>query len=181
LDDCGIVSRTSPKPGLVARDLCVMANQAVLVIGVGTRYRKDDAAGLTVAEGLRTRLSAEVTLVEHEGEGVALMERLQGWQAAILIDAMSSGARRGTIRRFEAKTHPLPAAIFRHSSHALSVADAIELGRALERLPQHLVVFGIEGGDFGAGMPLSPEVESSVPEVVRRVLEEIRTIQEGPQ
>ena len=48
-------------------------------------------------------------------------------------------------------------------------------------LPQHLVVFGIEGGDFGAGMPLSPEVESSVPEVVRRVLEEIRTIQEGPQ
>jgi hydrogenase maturation protease len=164
-----------------SRHLTAAENHGVLVVGIGTRYRKDDAAGLMVAESLRTQLPAGATLIEHEGEGVALMESLQGWRAAILIDAMNSGARRGTVHRFEAKTHALPAAIFRHSTHALSVADGIELGRALERLPQHLVVFGIEGSDFNAGVPLSPEVESSVPEVVRRVLEEIHTIQGEPR
>ena len=50
----------------------------------------------------------------------------------------------------------------RGSTHALGVAEAIELGRALGRLPRRLLVFGIEGGSFDAGAGLSPEVERAV-------------------
>jgi hydrogenase maturation protease len=161
----------------MARDTHAMGNQAVLVVGIGTRYRTDDAAGLIAAERLRAQGPAAVSIVEHEGEGVSLLERLQGWEAAILIDAMSSGASPGTIQRFEAEARPLPARIFRHSTHAISVADAVELGRALGQLPRSLIVFGIEGHDFEAGVGLSPEVEWSLQQVVEQAIWEIRRIQ----
>jgi hypothetical protein len=45
------------------------------------------------------------------------------------------------------------------------VADAVDLGRALERLPRSLQIYGAEGGNFAAGKGLSPEVEGAVGEL----------------
>jgi hydrogenase maturation protease len=83
-----------------------------------------------------------------------------------------SGAAPGTIRRFDASAQPLPKDAFRCSTHAFGVARAIELSRALGELPRSLVVYGIEGKNFAAGVGLSPEVERAVGEVVRRALTE---------
>jgi hydrogenase maturation protease len=156
-----------------------MINRTVLVVGVGTRYRNDDAAGLIVAERLKAQVAGSATVLLHEGEGVSLMERLEAWEAAILIDAVSSGAPAGTVQRFDVKTGSLPAGVFRHSTHAFGAANAIELGRALQRLPQHLIVYGIERRDFAAGTKRSGEVEAAVARAAGRVVEEIRVMQEG--
>ena len=50
----------------------------------------------------------------------------------------------------------------RSSTHAFGVADAVELARALGRLPGRLDVYAIEGASFTAGDSLSPEVERAV-------------------
>jgi len=55
----------------------------------------------------------------------------------------------------------------------VSVAEAIELARALGQLPPKLVVYGIEGKDFSAGVGLSPEVEGRIAELTERVLREL--------
>ena len=60
----------------------------------------------------------------------------------------------------------LPVELFRHSTHALGVADAVELGRELERLPRRLAVYGIEGERFDAGEGLTPIVEIAVQDLV---------------
>ncbi len=60
----------------------------------------------------------------------------------------------------------------RSSTHSFGVAEAVELARALGRLPARIVVFGIEGRDFAQGEGLSPDVDAAVDEVVRRVTEE---------
>ena len=44
-----------------------------------------------------------------------------------------------------------PPASFRSSTHAFGVGDAVELARALGRLPRRVVVYGVEGADFAAG------------------------------
>jgi len=144
------------------------------VIGVGNAYRRDDAAGLVAARRLAAAAGDRVELREESGEGAALLDAWAGAGLVILIDAMDSGGRAGTVRRAEAKAGPLPAALSRCSTHAFGVAEAVELGRALGRLPERLVVFGIEGGDFTAGVGLSPAVERAVTRVVRRALAEIR-------
>ena len=51
------------------------------------------------------------------------------------------------------------------STHHLGVAEAVELGRSLGRLPDRREVIGIEGGWFGAGRGLSPEVRGAVEEL----------------
>ena len=145
----------------------------VVVIGLGNLYRRDDAAGLVVAQRLRPKAPGHVTVVEHEGEPTALLEAWRDAHAVVLIDAVFSGAEAGTIHRLDAQAARIPQELFRYSTHAVSVAEAIELARALGQLPSKLVVYGIEGRDFGAGLGLSPEVEGRVDELVERVLQEL--------
>jgi hydrogenase maturation protease len=118
-------------------------------------------------------------LRESSGEGTALMEAWEGAEAVILIDAVCSGAPAGTIHRLDAHAETVPPALFRYSTHAFSVAEAIALARTLNRLPPRLIVFAVEGKHFDAGVGLSAEVERAVDELVRRGLEEIDRTKRG--
>ncbi len=114
-----------------------------------------------------------VTVIEASGEGATLMEAWKGYERVIVIDATSSGSSPGTIHRFEAHREPLPARFFHYSTHAFSVAEAIEMARALGHLPPEIIVYGIEGKHFVAGEGFSPEVENAASLVVDRVLRDL--------
>lgn len=144
-----------------------------LVIGVGNEYRGDDAVGLIVARRIRDDSSTRVSVREESGEGAALMEAWQGVESIILIDAVQAGGAPGTIYRFEAHVEPMPTRFFHYSTHAFSVAEAIELARKLNQLPARLIVYGIEGRNFEAGIGLSPEVEQAAQDVARRAGKEL--------
>jgi hydrogenase maturation protease len=145
-----------------------------LIIGLGNQYRRDDAVGLIVARCLKERAPEHVRILEESGESVALMESWKGADAVILIDAVHSGAEPGTLHRVNAHRQPMPTGFSRCSTHAFSTAEAIELARALGRLPPRLVVYGVEGETFAPGLGLSSEVEKAVQEVVERVLADLR-------
>jgi hydrogenase maturation protease len=147
---------------------------SIVVIGVGNEYRSDDRAGIAVARRLRALFPADVTILEESGEGTALMETWQGAAWVTLVDAVRSGASPGTIHRLDARAAPLPMGFFHYSTHAFSVAEAVELARSLDQLPAHLVVYGIEGANFAAGTELSPAIEQAVEVVVERLAEEVR-------
>jgi hydrogenase maturation protease len=115
----------------------------------------------------------DCSIVEHRGDGAALMERWRNEDHVIVIDAMSSGAAPGTIRRFEAKSQPLPATTFRDSSHVFGLAEAVELSRVLQQLPGQLTIYGVEAQVVEPGTGLSPAVEIAVEIVVQQVWEEI--------
>jgi hydrogenase maturation protease len=106
------------------------------------------------ADGLRA--------VGREGEPSSLLDAWDGEEHVILVDAVSSGEEPGTIHWLDAREGPLPAGLFGVSTHHLSVADAIELGRSLGRLPERLEVYGIEGAAFDAGRGLTPAVAAAV-------------------
>jgi hydrogenase maturation protease len=148
----------------------------LLIIGVGNAYRGDDAVGLIVARRLGEENLDGVTILEQSGEGAALIESWKDADTVILIDAVHSGAEPGTIYRFDAHTQPIPNRFFRYSTHAFSVAEAIELARTLNQLPARLIVYGVEGKFFGVGDSLSPEVEKAAQHIVERVRQEVRFI-----
>ena len=147
-------------------------------MGVGNRYAGDDGAGLEVARRLRVRaVAAGLTVHELEGEPLALLEVWDGARAAVLIDAVRSGAAAGTTHRADVSVEPLPAPMRRvASTHAVGVAEAIELARALGRLPPAVVVFGLEGERFSAGCSLSTAVAAAVGALADRVLGEARAL-----
>ena len=135
------------------------------LIGVGNALRGDDAAGLLVAR----RLGG----ITHEGEGTALLDLWDGCDAVVLVDTMRSGAPPGTIRRFDTTTEPLPAESRFASTHAIGVAEAIELARILGTLPQTVIVYGVEGASFEAGAPLSGAVSASLEALTEAVCGEL--------
>ena len=148
----------------------------VLIIGAGNEFRGDDGAGLVVSRRLSALGLQGVRVLEVEGDGTAVMAAWKGADAVILVDAVYSGAAPGTVHRLEAHARPVPGSFFHRSTHAINVADAVELARSLGELPPHLVVYGIEGNSFEAGIGLSPEVERAVQEVVEAVLQELHTM-----
>jgi hydrogenase maturation protease len=142
-----------------------------LVVGIGNRFRSDDAAGLEVASRLAR---SGVRAVEHAGEPIDLLFGWAGVERVVLVDAVRSGAAAGTVHRLDALATPLPRALFATSTHALGVAEAVELARALGRLPPSLSVYGIEGMSFAAGLGLSAPVAAAVDVVVAELGASVR-------
>lgn len=149
--------------------------QAILIIGIGNDYRSDDAVGLVVVRALQARMLPHASVLEATGEGTALLEAWKGREAVILIDAVTSGAPAGTIYQLDAQSGPISPGLFALSTHAFSVAQAVELARALGNLPQRLMIYGIEGKHFVAGTGLSPEVERAAQEALESIAELVQS------
>ena len=144
-----------------------------LVIGIGNEYRRDDGVGLVVARRVLAEAPEGVDVREESGEGVALMDAWTGAKQVILCDAVQSGAAPGTIHRIDAQAQPIPTTFFRYSTHAFSVAEAVELARALGALPPRVLIYGVEGAGYTAGVGLSPVVEAAAGAVVKAILAEL--------
>lgn len=142
-------------------------------MGIGNAWRNDDAAGLAVARLLQGMLPEGVEVLEREGEPSGLIDSWEGADAVWLVDAVSSGAEPGTVHRHDASSVELPAALFDTSTHHMGLAEAVELARALDRLPATTIVYGIEGASFDTGETLSPEVEAAAARVAEAVREEV--------
>jgi hydrogenase maturation protease len=133
-----------------------------VVIGVGNTERGDDGAGVVTAK--RTGPLGLVATAPFQ-----LIDLWEGADDVVIVDAARSGAAPGTIHRFEVRSQPLPTAVLGGSTHAIGVAEVVELARAMGRLPARLTVYGIEIGGLTHGDTLSPEVEAAVDTVVREV------------
>ena len=144
----------------------------MVVTGVGNGLRGDDAAGLEVMHRLRAG-GLEVTT---SAGGAELLDLWHGARAAIVVDAVVTGAPAGTIHRFDVGTEALHLSGAPGGTHAMGVGDAIELGRVLDRLPPRVIVYGIEATRFGLGEPMSAEVTGALPLVARRVREEVAAL-----
>ena len=140
-----------------------------LILGVGNRYRRDDGVGAVAAE----RLAAQgLNGLAADGDGATLATLWEGHGAVIVIDAMKSGAAPGTVRRIDAHAGELPAACGFFNSHAFGLAQAVETARVLGKLPAKLIIFGVEGADFGWGEELSPAVAAALPDLCAAIAAE---------
>lgn len=138
------------------------------ILCCGNRHRGDDAAGLLVADRLREWGIAAETL---EGEATEIMDAWAGADSVVLVDAVVSGKRPGTAHAWDGRNLKACSASSA-SSHGLGVGEAIELARALGRLPNRIQIYGIEGRQFTVGAGVSPEVEAAV-EVVARAIAQL--------
>jgi hydrogenase maturation protease len=139
----------------------------MIVIGLGNEFRRDDAIGLIAARRLREQ---GIAAQEHEGDLAGLIDLWRSADGLILIDAVKSGASPGTVHRRDVSATPLDLEVFKSSTHALGLADAVELSRMLGTLPSRVLVFGVEVRDVRAGVGLSLEVERALPGLLEEVL-----------
>jgi hydrogenase maturation protease len=151
-----------------------------LVLGVGNPYLKDDAVGIKVVRLAREMAQygwngecADVCFDEVYAGGLRLMDALEGYKRAIIVDAIVvKNARPG--RAYFMREGDFSAARNLDCTHDTDLVSALELGRACGMaLPAEIKVLAVEvdAENMGVfGESLSPEVEAALPEAARMVL-----------
>ncbi|MFE9650638.1 hydrogenase maturation protease [Streptomyces sp. NPDC006365] len=150
----------------------------IAVIGVGNEFRRDDGVGWAVVARLRERaadrpLPPGTVLALCDGDPARLIGLWEGAHLAVVVDAAHAHpGSPGRVHRLEIDGGHL-AQTSTTSSHGLGLGEAVELARVLGLLPDHLVVYAVEGADGELGTGLSPAVEASVDPLVDAVENEV--------
>ncbi|HEX9627208.1 MAG TPA: hydrogenase maturation protease [Acidiferrobacterales bacterium] len=149
------------------------------VLGIGSPFG-DDRLGWVAAEMLRGRDGGHAVRIDTlDRPGAALIEAWRDERVVILIDAVRSGAPPGTVHRIGIEGLTAGGAAL--SSHALGVAGAVTLARALAALPAELSFYGIEADPNWDGEDLSPPVRAALPALIEEIAELTRgTVQATP-
>ena len=145
-----------------------------LILGLGNPLVTDDSVGLRVAAELKQILEGreDVEVDEDFWGGLRLMERMVGYDRAIVIDAIQTGASPGTIHYLAVDSAPTQRSA---SAHDVNLPTALALGRqAGVHLPldESILLVAIEADDILTfGEQCTPAVEDAIPSAVQGVLD----------
>lgn len=157
----------------------IRIEHSVGIIGIGNPDRGDDGIGLRVVADLAARLPQRCKVMACSGDVLSLVNEWRQWDAVVCVDAAEPDGRPGRIRRFDLAVTRLPVLRSSVSSHAVGLSEAIALAKALHCLPPRVIVYAVEGSQFGLGAGLSPKVERAIARVAARVDEDIRLLASG--
>lgn len=156
----------------------------VLIVCIGNDLVADDAAGHEVFLRLqRSALPVTVRLEYAAVGGVALLDRLTGKEGImIVVDAVQFGAPPGTIHCIPWDELPvLPVGAL--SGHDIGLKETIEIGKLLypEKLPQRIVLVGIEGRCFNRTRDaMTPETAAAIDDAVLLIQKELLKFHREP-
>jgi hydrogenase maturation protease len=177
-----IAPRASAGDGVAAARATQPRTPRTIVVGLGNPVLGDDGVGWRVADEVEGRLSAvrlaggcaEVDVERLGVGGLRLMEFLDGYDEAILVDAAEFPNRPlGEVRSCALDDLDCYAAGHLDSAHDASLVTALALGRQLgASLPTRIqtVTVQVHSTDVFSEQ-LSPEVEAAVPAAAAAVVE----------
>ncbi|MBN2084981.1 MAG: hydrogenase maturation protease [Anaerolineales bacterium] len=148
----------------------------IAVIGIGQSLRGDDGIGPEAvrhwsADHSPTAEDPQIHVMILETPGLGLLDDLETADSAVLVDAVSTGRPAGTIRVFD----PIPdtsLSAAEKTAHGFGVAESISVARKTgARLPQRLILIGIEGGQYELGRGLSDSVSAALPVAAEKIQE----------
>lgn len=152
------------------------------VIGIGQTLRGDDGAGIEAARRWArlypgTAGRGEISIQYRELPGLGLLDMLDGFDAAVLVDAVSSESAAGQVY------HLTPDQLDSFgpggkSAHGWGIAETLQLGRQVNstRPPIDIRLIGIEAGQVDLGAALSPAVEAALPAACEAIEAEVQAL-----
>lgn len=125
------------------------------VVGLGGDFG-DDRLGWWIVDRLRAVVRGSVRLV-RAGNPVDLLGLLDGVRELIVIDACQGLGATGEVLRLTWPTAQLEK-LRRPLGHNITLDTVFDLAERLGQLPDRCEIWCVEGGQFGFGQTLSPEV-----------------------
>jgi hydrogenase maturation protease len=158
----------------------------VLIVGLGNPILGDDGVGWHVAEKVKKHLEESYSQAFHTTSelqidveclavgGLSLMEQLNGYDRAVIVDAMMTGLQPvSSISVFDLEDLPDQAAGHLSSAHDTTLQKALQVGGAMGvDLPEEITIVGIETNSvFDFSEELTPVLTAVVPQAVQTVLD----------
>ncbi len=145
----------------------------IKILGIGSPFG-DDQVGWKVVEALKVHMIVhpDIQLMSCDRPGIRLIELMRGGSSIILIDAVKTGQKKGVIHRLEGEDIQALNTVF--STHDIGIAEALQIGSALNELPKHIVLYGIEIDEVEVDSTLSEPVQRAVGAVVLQIKTDCR-------
>ena len=142
-------------------------------MGIGNILLKDEGIGVHVVRRLKEMdLPKNVEVLDGGTAGLELVDFMENRRKLIVIDAVKTGDKPGTIYRLTEKNLVIkPKAML--SFHEIDFLDALHISDVMKNKPEEIVVIGIEPKDMSDGVDLSPEIEKRIPRIIEIVMEEV--------
>jgi len=141
------------------------------VFGLGSPHG-DDAVAWLVVERLRTQAPANFRITAVD-DPLQIVAQLDHCRQLTVIDACQGAGPPGSITRLRWPDARL-AAYRRSSTHAVSLADALHLADALGKLPDCVVIYGIEiGSSLSSADGISGELAAALPQIERFIADDL--------
>ena len=152
-----------------------------LVLGLGNPLRGDDGVGPRIIEELtRRELPEGVTVQDVGNAGLDLLNILEGWERAVIVDAAEMGRDPGRFIRFTPDEAQLTQASDHVSLHNAGLGEVLTLANTLGWTLPELVIFGVQPAEIDWREGLSPAVEAAVPALTDAVIAELSSSANHP-
>jgi hydrogenase maturation protease len=147
----------------------------VKVIAVGNAFCGDDGVGAAVLAGLGAAGLdlVDLDLVDLGTDALALIDQLEPGGRCVVVDAARMGLAPGEVVVFRPEEARLRIRGDGLSLHGLGLAEAFGLAAQLGRMPDDLLVIGVEPAQVAPGSGLSEVVAAAVPRVVGLIQAEV--------
>ena len=147
-----------------------------LILGVGNLLLSDEGVGLHVIRRLQESytLPGNVQVLDGGTLGLDLLYYLEGIENLLLIDAVETGEKPGTLLRLEGEEVPAFLSI-KMSPHQIGVPDMLFAAKLKDLYPQRIVLWGVQPENLDIGLDLSTVVAAQVNTLVNNVVAELHT------
>ncbi len=150
-----------------------METNDILILGIGNILLKDEGVGVHIVNKLKEMpLPDNVEVLDGGTAGLDLTDFIANRKKVIVIDAVKTGEKPGTIYRLTEKNLDIkPKAIM--SFHEIDFLDALHMSEVMGDKPEEIVVIGVEPKDMSDGIELSLEIEKRIPKIIEVVMKEL--------
>jgi len=140
------------------------------VLGIGNVLLKDEGIGCHVVHALEEISLPDVQIMDG-GTCPDVVQFLEDTDKLVIVDAVRGGGMPGQIYRFHLEDVTLEQKPFL-SLHDMSLVDNLMLMK-LRHSVGETVIIGVEPGEIGWGLELSPELQGKMPQIIDAILAEL--------
>lgn len=147
----------------------------ITVLGVGNILLTDEGLGVHVVNELHSEytFTPSINLLDGGTMGMELLGYMKGTKKLLLVDAINGGEAPGTVYQF---LHQEVENYFTEhiSVHEVGMQDILRIHALQEEPLEDAAVVGVEPASLEVGLEVSPEVRNALPDVKKRVLEQLK-------
>lgn len=138
-----------------------------VVVGIGNPNFTDDGVGLKIVE----QLDGVVDTISLLNIGFQIIDSILGYDIAVIVDGVKSGAEPGSILEFNADYWEN---IYASGTHNFSIFEVLRVGYLLfpEEMPKKIKIIGVEVEDVKTlSRQCTSKVQAAIPLAVAKIKE----------
>ncbi|CAM3205854.1 Ni/Fe-hydrogenase, b-type cytochrome subunit [Sporolactobacillus spathodeae] len=148
--------------------------EKVTVLGIGNTLYSDDGLGLEALPELQKALAdfENIEIVDGSTEGMQLLGPVEATNRLIVVDAINADTEPGTVIELTKEEIPSFNGI-KMSVHQIGFQEVISAAQLRDRLPEKMVMIGLQPASLELNTELTDKIHQSLPELVQRVRHQI--------